>query len=57
MNITPSAIQQVWTVHQMTNQTLVHLSLFFSALVIVIILGLTLGIVSGIRPKPGNLMI
>lgn len=57
MNITFSAIQQVWTVHHMTEQTLVHLSLFFSALLMVVVIGLTLGILSGIRPKPGNVII
>lgn len=41
----------------MTEQTLVHLSLFFSALLMVVVIGLTLGILSGIRPKPGNVII
>jgi len=57
MNLTSAAIGSVWTVYRMGDQTLVHLTLFGTALVIVLVIGLSLGIGAGISMKYGPLMI
>ncbi|MBN1165846.1 MAG: ABC transporter permease [Methanospirillaceae archaeon] len=57
MNLPVTAIHHVWILHQMTDQTLVHLTLFFTALLIVVILGLSLGIFSGISHRWGGILI
>lgn len=57
MNLSATAIYQVWTLHQMADQTRVHLTLFFTALIIVLVLGLSLGIFSGISRRFGGILI
>ncbi len=57
MNLSVAAIGTVWTVHRMGDQTLVHLTLFCIALVIVLVLGLSLGITAGISIRYGNPLI
>ncbi|PWR75816.1 ABC transporter permease [Methanospirillum stamsii] len=57
MNLTAPAIEQLWTIHDITDQTMVHLTLFFSALIIVLILGLALGIAAGMNKRWGGILI
>jgi len=57
MNLTAPAISSVWTVYHMTDQTVVHMTLFVTALVIVLILGLSLGIFAGTSCRFGDTIV
>jgi osmoprotectant transport system permease protein len=57
MNLTAPSVAKVWTVYHMTDQTFVHLTLFGTALVIVLILGLTLGIIAGTNRRYGEILV
>ena len=57
MNLTAPALASVWTLHRIGDQTIVHLTLFFTALVIVFVLGISLGIVAGMYHTRGSLLI
>lgn len=57
MNLSAPSISSVWTIYDMSDQTVVHLTLFGSALVIVLVLGLFLGTVAGTNQRYGGAII